>query len=224
MSDYNSGHRDRLKTRFTEVGAKGLPDYELLELLLMYGIPRKDVKPLAKDLLKKYSTLSGVVGAPASELTTFSGIGDNVATYLKALEALVIRFRKESVRERPAFQNRLEILEYLHAKLGNLTKEEFHVLFLDAKHQILADECMSVGTINASAVYPREVVQAALSKGATGLILAHNHPSGQPQPSVEDLELTATLATICLPLGIHIYDHIIIGDGRHYSFRDKGQL
>ena len=218
------GHRERLKQRFVDVGAQGLADYELLELLLMYAIPRKDVKPIAKALLQKFHTLSGVVGAPMKEIIAIQGMGESTATYLKALEALVIRYRKEHVRERPAFQNRLEILDYLHAKLGNLTREEFHVLFLDAKHQVLADDCLATGTINASAVYPREVVAAALEKGAVGLVLAHNHPSGQPAPSMPDMELTATLSGICRPLGITIYDHIIIGDGRHYSFKDSGDL
>ncbi len=218
------GHRDRLKQRFQAQGASGLADYELLELILTYGIPRKDVKPIAKDLLQRFQTLSRVLGAPEKELCAINGIGPGVVVYLKMLEAVVIRYRHEQVRERPAFSSRLEILDYLHAKLGHLTREEFHVLFLDVRHQVITDACLATGTINASAVYPREVVKAALEHGASGLVLAHNHPSGEPQPSAADEELTHILAQATIPIGIHIYDHLIIGAGRHYSFRDKGKL
>jgi DNA repair protein RadC len=218
------GHRERLKARFDDLGAKGLADYEVMELLLTYAIPRRDIKPIAKALLAKFATLSGVLGAKPDELTAIEGIGPGAAQYFKVLEAAVIRYRKEAVRERPAFQNRLDLLEYLHAKLGNLTREEFHVVFLDAKHQILADDCLFTGTVNASAVYPREVVKAALDKGAVGLVLAHNHPSGQPGPSAADEDLTALLVAATAPIGITIHDHIIIGDGRHFSFRDAGKM
>jgi DNA repair protein RadC len=218
------GHRERLKVRFEELGAKGLADYELMELILTYAVPRRDTKPIAKALLTKFATLSGVLGAKPEDLSKIDGIGPSVARYLKVIEATVIRYRKEAVRERPAFQNRLELLEYLHARLGNLTREEFHVIFLDAKHQILADDCLFTGTVNASAVYPREVVKAALDKGAIGLVLAHNHPSGQPAPSTADEELTTLLVSATAPIGITIHDHIIIGDGRHFSFRDAGKM
>ena len=218
------GHRDRLKARFENLGAKGLADYELVELLLTFAIPRRDVKPIAKELIGEFNTISGILGAKKKDLTSVTGIGDSVAIYIKALEATVIRFRQEHVRERPAFQSRLEILEYLHAKLGSLVREEFHVLFLDAKNQVVADECLATGTINSSVVYPREVVKAALDKGAVGLVLAHNHPSGQPDPSAADEELTMLLSMATNPLGITIHDHIIIGGGKHYSFRDNGKL
>ncbi|MDD9912061.1 MAG: DNA repair protein RadC [Alphaproteobacteria bacterium] len=218
------GHRERLKQRFKTAGAENLADYELLELILTYAIPRKDVKPIAKALLSKFHTLSATLGAPERELVQIEGIGPSVVTYFQLLEATVIRYRKEHVRERPAFTNRLEILDYLHAKLGNLTREEFHVLFLDAKNQVIEDACLATGTINASAVYPREVIKAALERGATGLFIAHNHPSGQPTPSAADIELTGTLIAATEPIGLKIYDHIIIGDGRHYSFFDNDQL
>ncbi|MFZ2620774.1 MAG: DNA repair protein RadC, partial [Alphaproteobacteria bacterium] len=192
--------------------------------LLTYAIPRRDTKPIAKELLKKFTTLSRILGAKPADLQEVDGIGAGVVTYLKMLEAIIIRARGETVRERPAFENRLELLDYLHAKLGNLPHEEFHVIYLDAKHHVLADECLATGTINASAVYPREVVKAALAKGAVGLILAHNHPSGTPTPSSADEELTRHLQMALEAIGISIYDHVIIGDGRHFSFRDGGKL
>lgn len=223
MSD-NSGHRERLKLRVAEHGPQSLADYELLELLLVYAIPRKDTKPIAKSLLAKYGTISNIFATPISKLEGEPGLGTHSATLLHILAETARRFRKESLQKRTSFANRLDIVDYLYTSLSGLTHEEFHVIFLNTKQQLIADSCMFKGTLNASAVYPREVVKMALDKGAAALVLAHNHPSGNPTPSADDEYLTTELAAITAPLDITILDHIIIGDGQHYSFYDKGKL
>ncbi len=218
------GHRDRLKERFRDRGANALADYELLELLLTYAIPRKDVKPLAKDLLAKYKNLSGIFGADTQKLAAEKGLGESSATFLKLIAATATKYRKEAVIQKDAFTNKLDLIDYFYTKLSGLTREEFHVVYLDSKNQILADELLFTGTLNASAVYPREVIKIALEKGAASMVLAHNHPSGNPKPSDDDDLLTMELAAISAPLGITLHDHIIIGDNTHYSFKDSGKL
>lgn len=223
-ADHQSGHRGRLKEKFLARGATALADYELLELLLSYAIPRRDVKPLAKELVAHFGSLSNVLAAPTDKLTARPGVGEHVAALLKLTGAMAVQYRKEAATGKDTFHNKLDLIDYLYTKLSGLTREEFHVVYLDSKNQLLADDVLFTGTLNASAVYPREVIKAALDKGAAGLVLAHNHPSGNPTPSPEDEILTIELAAIASPLGITVHDHIIIGDGQHYSFKDSGKI
>jgi len=218
------GHRERLKTRFKTAGATALADYELLELLLTYAIPRKDVKPIAKRLLKTYGNLATLVATPAAKLATEKGLGTSSALFLNLLHATMVHTRETETVAKDIIQNRLQLIDYLYAKMSTLPREEFHVLYLDSKNHILAHEVLFTGTINASAVYPREVMKIALDKGATGLVLAHNHPSGNPTPSSADEELTLHINQLATGMSITLHDHFIIGNGAHYSFLDGGKL
>lgn len=218
------GHRERLKERFRTGGEAALADYELLELLLMQAIPRKDVKPLAKDLLTKYGSLADILNASLEDLAKEKGLGEGSATSLKLVHAAAVRTRKDGLKKNPSIENRLGLLDYLYTKMSALKHEEFHVVYLDSKNNILADEMLFKGTVNTSAVYPREVTKAALKHGATSLVLVHNHPSGDPSPSMEDETLTADIMRAVAPLEMEVYDHIIIGKDTHYSFRDFGKV
>lgn len=226
MSDAPShlGHRQRLRERFQERGAESLADYELLELLLMEVLPRRDVKPLAKQLLQTFGSLANVFTAPLDKLTAVSGVGERTAHFLKVIGALQIRARKQAMVKKPAFEGKLDMLDYLYNVMSHLKHEEFRVIYLDSKNHLLDEQVLFRGTVNASTVYPREVVKAALDKGATGLILVHNHPSGDPSPSSDDKVLTQEMLRIGGTLDILIHDHVIIGDGVHFSFRDHGLL
>lgn len=216
------GHRDRLRAKLRQVGGAGLADYELLELLLMAAIPRKDVKPLAKDLLKHFGGLDNVLSASTEKLEE-AGLSANAASLVLLVKEIAIQYRKTQVTKQ-SFSDTRALLDYLYAKLGGLTHEEFHVLYLDSKNQLLADKNHFQGTVNASAVYPREVMKAALDLGAVRLIMVHNHPSGDPSPSPEDHTLTRDMAQLAANLEIDVYDHLIIGAGKHFSFRDEGYL
>lgn len=217
------GHRQRLKERFLNSGLDSLQPYEVLELLLMQAIPRKDVKPLAKELLTKYKTLNAVLGAPLEELTSFNGIGEGAALSLKLYEAIAQRYKKEAARKAP-LASKIELLDYLYTKVSTLNHEEFHVVYLDAKNNIISDEMLFRGTVNSSAAYPREVMKEAMKNGAASLILVHNHPSGDPTPSLEDESLTIDMMQAASLIGVKIQDHIIIGNEKHYSFADRGKL
>lgn len=217
------GHRARLRQRFLQGGAEALADYELLEMLLMQALPRRDVKPLAKNLIARFESFNNVLEAPVEELLKVTGMGETSATSIKLAHGVAVQFRKKRI-EKQKIEDRLGLLDYLYAKISTLKHEEFHVIYLDSKNHILGDECLFKGTVNVSTVYPREVVKAALEKGATTLVLVHNHPSGDPTPSQDDFKMTVELTHIAKPLGIAIYDHIIIGNNAHYSFKDHGEI
>lgn len=221
---HHLGHRERLKQRFTDTNGEGLADYEILELLLMQFIPRRDVKPAAKFLIQKAGSLHKVMDLPAHKIAGAPGIGDKTAFVFDVLKAFNMRAKREAVIKKPAFLNKLDLLAYLYDKMTPLQHEEFHVVYLNSKNHILAEEMMFRGTIDTSVVYPREVIKNALEKGARSLVLVHNHPSGDPTPSQNDFHLTAEIQKLAVPMGIHIEDHIIIGDGIHYSFSDQGKL
>jgi DNA repair protein RadC len=218
------GHRERLKERFRKTNGEGLADYELLELLLMQAIPRKDVKPLAKALITKYGSLADVLNASIQDLAKEKGLGEGSATSLKLAHAVAISVRKDGLKKKPSIENRLELLDYLYTKMSSLKHEEFHVIYLDGKNNILDDEVLFKGTVNSSAVYPREVTKAALKHGALNIVLVHNHPSGDPSPSTEDENITEDIMRAVGAVEIEVYDHIIIGNNKHYSFRDFGKI
>jgi len=222
MSDdlpHYHGHRDRLRARFCEAGGDTLPDYELLELLLFRSIPRRDVKPIAKELIKKFGTFAEVLAAPVARLMEVDGIGESVVTDLKIIEAAARRLAKGAVAKRPVLASWTAVLDYCRTAMAFMDKEQFRLLFLDKRNALIADEVQQSGTVDHTPVYPREVVKRALELSATAIILVHNHPSGDPTPSAADIRMTREIIEVAKPLGIVIHDHIIVGREGHASLK-----
>jgi DNA repair protein RadC len=217
-------HRQRLRARFLMGGADALPDYELIELLLFGAIPRRDVKPLAKELLRRFGSFADVIAAPRERLEELAGIGDAVVTQLKLVEAAALRLAKTRLLNRPALSSWNALLDYCSAAMARINHEEFRVLFLDRKNNLIADEVQSVGTIDHAPVYPREIVKRALELGASALILAHNHPSGDPAPSRADIDMTREIVQAAAALRIAVHDHVIVGRGGTASFKALGLM
>ena len=213
------GHRDRLRARFTEVGGDALPDYELLELVLFRSIPRRDVKSVAKEMLKRFGSFAEVLAAPAQRLIEVEGIGESVVNDLKIVEAAARRIAKGAVAKRPVLSSWSAVLDYCRTAMAFADKEQFRLLFLDKRNALIADEVQQSGTVDHTPVYPREVVKRALELSATALILVHNHPSGDPTPSSADIKMTRDIIDVAKPLGITIHDHIIGGREGHASFK-----
>ena len=213
------GHRDRLRARFLEAGSDALADYEMLELILFRAIPVRDVKPLAKDLLEKFGSFAEVISAPRERLMEVEGIGESVATDIKIIAAAAQRLVKGQVRKRPVLSSWSSVLDYCRTAQAFSEKEQFRILFLDKRNQLIADEVQQQGTVDHTPVYPREVVKRALELSATAIILVHNHPSGDPTPSSADIEMTKQVATIAKPLGVQLYDHLIVGKDGHVSLK-----
>jgi DNA repair protein RadC len=218
------GHRERLRERFLEGGAAALPDYELLELVLFRAIPQRDVKGLAKDLIKRFGSFAEVCAAPPALLMEFNGIKKAVVTELKLVEAAAQRFAKGEIAQKPVLGSWSKVLDHCRTSMAFSEREQFRVLFLDRGNALIADEVQQTGTVDHTPVYPREVVRRALELSATAVILVHNHPSGDPKPSRADIEMTKTLADIARPLGIELHDHIIVGRGGHASFKALGLI
>lgn len=214
-----SGHRDRLRAKFRENGAKALADYELLELVLFRGIPRRDVKPLAKNLITKFGSFSEVINAPVSELGRIKGMGESVITELKIVQAAALASVAVKVGDKTVLGSWKQVLEYCRAAMAYEEREQFRILFLDKKNRLIRDEVQQIGTVDHTPVYPREVVKRALELSATAVILVHNHPSGDPYPSRADIEMTKTIIDISAPLGITVHDHIIIAREGHASLK-----
>lgn len=219
-----AGHRQRLRERFLRSGADALADYELLEMILFSARPRGDVKPLAKALLAKFGSFRKVIEAEPQELARIEGTGDGVISALKVVQAAAQRLLREQATERPVIQSWKALLDYCQLNLAHKKVEEFHVLFLNSKNALIADEMQQRGTINHTPVYPREVVKRALELGASAIILCHNHPSGDPLPSEADITLTKQIIEVARPLDIQVHDHLVIGDGKHYSFKSYGLI
>ena len=213
------GHRDRLRSRFIETGDQGLPDYEILELLLFRSIPRVDVKPLAKELIARFGSLSGVLGARRERLMEVKGVGETVAADLKLVEAAGRRLARQAIQDRPVLGSWKDVIDYCHAAMANADRELFRILFLDKRNHLITDEVQGVGTVDHTPVYPREVIKRALEVGSTAIILVHNHPSGDPTPSSADIRMTQDIIAIAGPMGISVHDHIIIGRNGHASLR-----
>jgi DNA repair protein RadC len=213
------GHRERLRARFLEAGSTALADYELLELILFRAIQRRDVKPLAKDLLEKFGSFPEVIAAPRERLAEVHGLGDAAITELKVVHAAAERLARDRVRDRPVLSSWSALLDYCRSAMAFADKEQFRILFLDKRNRLIADERQQVGTVDHTPVYPREVVKRALELSATAIILVHNHPSGDPTPSVADIEMTKTIVQIAEPLGITVHDHLIIGKDGHASLK-----
>jgi len=213
------GHRERLRERFRDAGPDALSDYELLELVLFRALPRRDVKPLAKALIAKFGSFAEVVHAPEARLREISGLGDAAVTEMKLIAATASRVAKGRVKQRTMLSSWSSVIDYCRAAMAFADKEQFRILFLDKRNQLIADELQQVGTVDHTPVYPREVVKRALELSATAIILVHNHPSGDPTPSQADIQMTKSIVAISSPLGISVHDHIIVGKNGHASLK-----
>lgn len=216
---HHLGHRARLRERFLKTGGDGLPDYELLELVLFAAQPRGDVKPLAKRLLATFGTFAQVVSAPAESLRKIDGMGDAAIVAVKATQAAALRLLSEEAREAPVISSWKKLLDYCRAAMAREKNEQFRLLFLDQKNRVIADEVQQRGTVNHTPVYPREVVKRALELSASAIIMVHNHPSGDPTPSRADIDMTRQVRDAAEKLGIALHDHVIIAGNEHVSLK-----
>jgi DNA repair protein RadC len=220
MVPHFHGHRERLKARFRDGRGEGLPDYELLELILYLALPRRDTKPIAKALLAKFGSFSEVLAAPEARLAEVAGVGEAAIHVLKLMQASAQRFARDAVATRPILDRWSTVIDYCRSTMAFEAVEQFRILFLDKKNALIADEVQQTGTVDHTPVYPREVVKRALEVGATALILVHNHPSGDPTPSSADIAMTRQVVDVAKPLGIAVHDHIVVGKTGHSSFKD----
>jgi DNA repair protein RadC len=219
-----AGHRERLRARFVLGGADPLPDYELLELILFRSLPRRDVKPIAKRLIARFGSFAEVLAAPVERLQEVQGIGESTAVDLQITAAAAQRMIKGNVAKRQVLSSWTSVLEYCRAAMAFAEREEFRILFLDKRNQLIADEVQQRGTVDHTPVYPREIVRRALELSATALILVHNHPSGDPTPSQADIRMTLDIIAIAKPLGISVHDHVIVGRQGHASLKGQGHI
>jgi DNA repair protein RadC len=218
------GHRKRLRERFLQSGLGAFLDYEVVELLLTLGTPRKDCKQQAKDAMERFKTLRGVLEARPEELREIKGIGPTHVFVAKFIQELAREFLKKQLLDRPYCRSSREVFDYLYHSMRDLKKEVFKVMFLDSQNHVVGIEDLFEGTLNASAVYPREIVQSAIKHNATALIFVHNHPAGNPQPSDNDKQITQDLVFAGNIVQVKVLDHIIIGDNRYFSFADAGLI
>lgn len=218
------GHRKRLRDKFLGSGLTGFHDYEVVELLLTLATPRKDCKDAAKAAMRQFKTLQGVLEASPKALCEVPGIGPKNLFGIKLIKAVADRYLEKRLLHKDALNNSKELFEYLNHSIRDRARECFNVVFLDAKNKVIATETLFEGTLTASSVYPREVVLAALNHHAAALIFAHNHPSGDPKPSQEDVAITRQLVFACRVVGITVHEHLIIGNNRYFSFADDGDI
>ncbi len=213
------GHRERLRERFGQVGGEALADYELLELVLFRSIPRRDVKPIAKDLIRRFGSFAEVLTQPVSRLVEVPGVGEAVAIDLRIVAAAGQRLARGAVAARPVLSSWTSVIDYCRAAMAFEPREQFRILFLDRKNALIADEVQQTGTVDHTPVYPREIVRRALELSSTAVILVHNHPSGDPTPSQADIRMTREIVEVAKAMGIVVHDHIIVGRDGHASFR-----
>jgi DNA repair protein RadC len=222
--DTHQGHRRRLREKFLKSGLAGFHDYEIVELLLSLGTPRKDCKIPAKEAIKKFKTLRGVLEAPLEELRQIDGIGAHSAFGIKLLREVAREFLKAKILDKPFYKSSQEVFDYLYLSMRGLRKEVFKVLYLNSQNQIIDTVDLSEGTINSSSVSPREVIEGVIKHNAVSLIFVHNHPSGDPEPSMSDKQLTRELVYAGRIMQLKVLDHIIIGDNRYFSFAGEGLI
>lgn len=213
------GHRQRLRERFHSAGADALSDYELLEMVLFTAQPRRDMKPLAKSLLRRFGSFAEVVHAPETLLREVEGVGEASVNQLKLIAAAATRIAKGELQSRRLLSSWSDVIDYCRTSMAFADKEQFRILFLDKRNQLISDEVQQTGTVDHTPVYPREVIKRALELSATAIILVHNHPSGDPTPSQADIRMTKAIVDIAAPLGISVHDHIIVGKNGHASLK-----
>ena len=218
------GHRQRLKEKYLTCGLEGFHDYEIMELLLTYGIPRKDVKEPAKELLKRFGGLKGVLDAGIDELREVRGLNAHTAVLVKLVKDIGAVYLLQKAQERPQISCTAELIDFCKTAMGALKDEEFRVCYLDAQNRIIAMETVQEGIVNQAVVYPRKVLERALQWKASAIILVHNHPSGHVRPSDADIRLTRTIQETARTLDILVHDHLIIGENRFFSFREEGLM
>jgi DNA repair protein RadC len=219
IDDGLAGHRERLRTRFMTAGAGALADYEVLEMVLFRAFKRGDTKPLSKALIARFGSFAEVISAPPERLKEIKGVGDSVVVELKLIQAAALRLAKGEVMKKPVLATWNAIIAYCHSAMAFGEREQFRILFLDKKNQLIADEVQQEGTVDHTPVYTREVMKRALELSATALILVHNHPSGDPTPSMADVDMTKKIISAGEKLNVLIHDHIIIGRNGHSSLR-----
>ena len=220
----SDGHRKRLREKLLKFGLGGFNDYEIVELLLTVGTPRRDCKEQAKEAIKRFKTLRGVLEAPAEELQKIEGIGPHSVFGLKLVQEVAREYLKEKIIDKPVYQSAGEIFDFLYHSMRDLRKEVFKVLYLNSQNQILEAIDLFTGTVNSGVVAPREVIENAIKFNAVAMILVHNHPSGNPEPSAGDKSLTRELVFSGNVMQIKVLDHIIIGNNRYYSFAGEGYI
>ncbi|MEC4684927.1 MAG: DNA repair protein RadC [Nitrospirota bacterium] len=218
------GHRSRLQKRFVENGIKGLQDYEALELLLTYGVARKDRKAVAKALLKRFDGISGVFGAEIHELKEIDGVGEKTAILINLMQSLMELCVKERTFHKAKISSPEAVVEYCRVSMGWLRDEQFRVIYLNSQNEVLSEEVIQEGTVDQAVVYPRKVLEYALKHKAVSIILVHNHPGGLLKPSRSDIELTKRLKNTSEEMGIRVHDHFIITRDGHFSFYENGLL
>ena len=215
----HEGHRSRLRAKFASSGLDSFLDHEVLELLLTYAIARKDTKPLAWVLLRRFGSLCGVLDAAQNELNEVPGMGARSAGLIKLVRAAMRRYFLERVKENKEIKNPASVVDFCRASLQGEANEVFEVIYLTARNTVIGVERISTGTIDRASISPRKIIEQALRAHAAALIFVHNHPSGEPAPSREDIELTQTLSHAAAPLGIMVLDHIIVGKGKSFSIK-----
>lgn len=224
LQDDREGHRRRLRRKFLDAGIEALHEHEVLELLLTYAIARRDVKPAAKALLKEFGSLKAVLDADPRDLVQVRGVGEAAAALVKLAKEIAASYLKQKALQKPQVTCTSELLDYCRATMGAKKDEEFSVIYLDAQNQIIEIETIQRGVVNQAVVYPRQVLEGALRRKASAIILAHNHPSGHVRPSDADIRLTKLIQETAKMLDILVHDHIIIGESRFFSFREEGLM
>ncbi|PJB72210.1 MAG: hypothetical protein CO093_03540 [Alphaproteobacteria bacterium CG_4_9_14_3_um_filter_47_13] len=219
LKPHYHGHRDRLRERFLQSGADALADYEMLELLLFMAIPRRDIKPLAKELIARFGNLSGVLNTPIPELQKIEGLSETSITALKAVQAVAHRMMKQDIMHKPVLNSWARLVEYCTATMAYDMRESFRVLFMNKKNELIADEIQQTGTVDHTQAYPREIIKRALELGATALVLCHNHPSGDATPSRNDIDVTNNIIAAGRPFNILIHDHLVVSKKGTSSFK-----
>ncbi|MHC8509027.1 MAG: RadC family protein [Rhodospirillales bacterium] len=222
--DHNAGHRERVRARFDKIGAEALEDYELLEMMLFWVIPRGDTKPLAKNLLKKFGSFAGVMHADMAEIAGVIGAGPATARFFTDMRAAALRMAQDELMHRPVLSNWAALVDYCKARMGPDKQESFRLLFLDRKNNLMADEEQQRGTVDHTPVYPREVIKRALELEAAAIIMVHNHPSGDPTPSKADVEMTREVKDAAAKMSIALHDHIVVARGGVASMKEMGLL
>jgi DNA repair protein RadC len=218
------GHRERLREKFLEQGPDALADYEIIELLLTLARPRIDCKPIAKALLKQFGTLPALMAANPETMKSVEGVGDSTVIALKLVQAVAQRMLKREVLDKPVLDSWNQVLDYCHSVMAHEQTEQLRLFFLDGRNSLVADEMQSKGTVNHTPLYVREVVKRALELGASALIMAHNHPTGDPSPSRDDIALTREVRNALKAVGVSLHDHVIIGRKGHVSLRSMNVI